>query len=161
MSDGAPHARLFLDTGVIIAGCLQRWGTAKVVLTLCMDRHWYTVVLAADVEREVHGVLARTSAALRVEQIRVLEADITGWLARVRVERWPGPASQDVEWLLPQVLPVLRHINDLRVVVTAMQARPDWVISSNRTHWSAELGTRIGLRIVTPWEFVRRLIPPP
>jgi hypothetical protein len=33
MSGAAPRVRLFLYTGVIVAGCLQRWGMAKVVLT--------------------------------------------------------------------------------------------------------------------------------
>jgi hypothetical protein len=152
--------RLFLDTGVIVAGCLQRWGAAKMVLMLCTHRPQYTVVLAADVERELRGILARQSATLGTAGAQALEAVMAGWLARVRLERWPGPTVQEVEQLLPRVLPVLRHINDLRAVVTAIQAQPDWVISSNRAHWNAESGRRVGLRIISPQAFVQRLAPP-
>jgi hypothetical protein len=53
---------------------------------------------------------------------------------------------------------VLRHVNDLPVVVAAMAARPDWVISENETHWNARVAERTGLRIVTPHSFLRELI---
>jgi hypothetical protein len=118
------------------------------------------VVLAADVARELHGILTRRVDALGAAQAHLLEADMAGWLARVRVERWPGPTAEEVERLLPRVLPVLRHITDLRPVVTAIQAQPDWVISGHRVHWSAELGRYVGLRILSPQEFVQRLAPP-
>ncbi|MGI8916610.1 MAG: PIN domain-containing protein [Chloroflexota bacterium] len=126
----------------------------------CTDRQQYTVVLVADIERELAGILHRTGEALPARERSSLEADLAGWLRRVRIERWPGPTMEEVESSLPTVLPVLRHINDLRPVVTALQAQPDWVISGNRDHWSADLAQRTGLRIVTPREFLRRLAPP-
>ena len=152
--------RLFLDTGIIIAGLFQRWGAAKVVLTLCTWRQRYTVVLAADIERELHGVLNRQGGALTAADRRTLEADLAGWMRRVHLERVPVPSAEAVEHYLPTVLPVLRHINDLRPVISAIQARPDWVVSANRDHWNEALALRTGLRIVTPQEFVRRLVPP-
>ena len=125
-----------------------------------MHRQQYTVVLAEDVERELRRVLARKSAVLASDAAHALEADVTAWLGRVHVERWPKPSEEDIERFLPTVLPVLRHINDLRPVVTAIQARPDWVISSNRAHWNKDLAARTDLRIVTPQEFVQGLTPP-
>ena len=130
MSVAAARLRLFLDTGVIVAGLFQRWGAAKVVLTLCTVRQRYTVVLAAEVVRERQGVLSRQGGALAPADRRTLEADLAGWLGRVRVERVPAPSAEDVLSYPPTVLPVLRHINDLRPVISAIQARPDWVVSS-------------------------------
>jgi hypothetical protein len=60
---------------------------------------------------------------------------------------------------------VLRHLNDLPVVVSAVEARPDWVIAENVAHWNAALATRTGLAIVTPRQFLRQVVlpggPPP
>ena len=58
------------------------------------------------------------------------------------------------------ILPVLRHESDLVAVVTAMQARPDFVISANVAHWNEALAARTRLRILTPYEFLGRLSPP-
>jgi hypothetical protein len=85
-SEGA-HWRLFLDTGVIIAGCTLPWGAAKAVLILATQRRRFTVVMAEPVERELSRVLAR-------REVAVSEA-IAGWLRLARQERWrwPGPRS--------------------------------------------------------------------
>lgn len=155
------RTRLFLDTGVIVAGCIQHWGAAKVVLTLCTYRKQYMAVIAEDVERELHHAIARKSYALTADAAHVLEVDVSGWLERVQIERWPQPTIEAVRQLAPIVLPALRHVNDLRPVITAIQAQPDWVISGNRAHWNDDVAARTGLRIVTPQEFVGRLLPPP
>ena len=65
----------------------------------------------------------------------------------------------DVERHAPALMPVLRHLNDLPAVVSALQARPDWVISANREHWNDDVAARTGLRIVTPQHFLTRLRP--
>jgi hypothetical protein len=50
-------------------------------------------------------------------------------------------------------------MNDLPVVVSALHARPDWVISSNRVHWNDQLARSTGLRILSPSEFLSQLSP--
>ncbi len=60
--EGTPW-RLFLDTGVIIAGCTQPWGASKAVPTLATQRQRFTVVLAEAVQRELDRVLARRDTA--------------------------------------------------------------------------------------------------
>ena len=145
--------RIFLDTGVIIAGCTQPWGAAKGVLILTTQRQRFTVILAEAVQRELARVLARREAA-------AAEA-VTGWLRRVRQEHWPLPSPEDIMRAAPVLLPALRHENDLGAVVTAVQARPDFVISANTAHWNAELAARTGLRIVSPQAFLAGLAPTP
>jgi hypothetical protein len=56
-------------------------------------------------------------------------------------------------------MPALRHLNDLPAVVAAMEARPDWVISTNRAHWNDDLAARSGLRIAAPQDFLLALSP--
>ncbi len=62
-------------------------------------------------------------------------------------------------WLPPTLMPALRHENDLAAVVTAMRARPDFVISANTAHWNAELAARTELRIVSLQAFLAGLAP--
>lgn len=114
---------------------------------LCTYRQRYTVVLASDVEPELHGVLARKGQRLSL-----------AWTGSLGAH--PGPTIAEVERRLPNLLPVLKHVNDLRPLIAATQARPDWVISSNNEHWNDAVALRTGLRIVTPQDFVQRLTLP-
>lgn len=152
-------ARLFFDSGVIIEGCLGNWGTSKAVLILATMRGTYTVVLAEAVEREVQRNVARKTASLEAEQARDIARNVSGWFDRVRVERFPLPTADDIRAHAPNILPALRHVNDLPAVVTALQARPDWVLSTNTEHWNAHVAARTGLRIATPWAFLQQLRP--
>jgi len=49
----------------------------------------------------------------------------------------------------------IRHRNDVPVLVTAIKARPDWLVTANTEHFSPEVAARTGLRIVAPSEFLR------
>lgn len=157
--DAARPLRLFLDTGVIIEGCVGRWGAAKAVLILATERRLYTVVLAEAVEQELRRNIALTLTAAADDVRDAVAAQVDGWRRRVRVEHQSLPDAAVVESFAPTLMPVLRHRNDLPAVVSAVEARPDWVISSNTEHWSEPLAARTGLRIVTPHEFLRRLRP--
>ena len=42
---------------------------------------------------------------------------LTGWLARVRLERRAAPTAAEIRAHMPALLPVLRHANDLPVAV--------------------------------------------
>jgi len=47
---------------------------------------------------------------------------------------------------------VLRHVNDVPVVVSAIAAQPDY-------HWGPALAMRTNLRIRTPRQFLEALVP--
>jgi hypothetical protein len=147
---------------VVIDGAAREWGwgASRVVLTLCTQRDRITVVWAQVVEDELQAHLARLAARQSVEAIQPIVASVEGWLARVRVERWPRPTPEVLHEAAPEILPALRHVKDLAPVVSAMQARADWTISGNARHWSAALAARTGLRIVTPQAFLRQLVLP-
>lgn len=159
MSAPTQPQRLFLDTGVIVAGCFLPWGASKAVLILATLRANFTVVLAEAVEQELQRVIARQGAALSAEATKRVAENVSGWLERIRIERHPLPTTEEIRTYLPLVLPVLRHGNDLAPVITAIQAKPDWVISANTAHWNDSLAARTGLRIVTPRAFLAQFRP--
>ncbi len=51
-------------------------------------------------------------------------------------------------------LPAPHHAADLPILVSAILARPNWVMSSNDRHWNPDVARRTGPRIVTPLEFL-------
>jgi hypothetical protein len=87
----------------------------------------------------------------------LLLASFEGWLTRVELERLSPPTPDEVYGQLGLILPALRHTNDLEAVVSAMQARPDWVISTNTDHWGPPLAARTGLRTGTPMAFLEEM----
>lgn len=158
MPGGPVPQRLFLDAGVLIQAFVAEWGAPKALLVFATVRESFTIILARQIEREVRRAFARRGASaqpserLAVEQRLV--ASFEGWLARVTLERLAAPAPDTVYGQLGVILPALRHTNDLEAVVSAMQARPDWVISTNTDHWGPALAARTGLRIGTPLAFL-------
>lgn len=154
MANRAAPARLFLDTGVMIEGCTSRWGASKAVLIHATQRDIYTVILAEAVERELQRNVGHSTGTTGTTA-----AELTGWMRRIRLERWPTPPVETIRRHAPILVPALRHLNDLPAAVIAIQAQPDWVISANSEHWGQALAQRTGLRIVTPQEFIGRLRP--
>ena len=147
--------RIFLDTGVLLDGCISAWSASKAVLILATHLPQITIVLADAVHQEAQRALARKAAISATADV---EAAYAGWLARVRLERWPRPTEQEIARLAPAILPVLRHVNDLPVVVSAVAAQPDYVLSTNVAHWGPALAVRTNLRIQTPHQFLEALV---
>lgn len=129
------------------------------MLILATLREHFTVVLAEAIAREVQRSIARKTAPLDPAAAQAITQGVSGWLDRVRIERYPLPSPDEIRRHAPTILPALRHVNDLPAVVTAMQAQPDWVLSTNTEHWNERLGERTGLRIATPSIFLRQLRP--
>jgi hypothetical protein len=146
--------RLFLDSGVIIESCFTPWGSAKGVLILATLRARFTVVLSEVIAREIDRTLQGRAADRSIHGAADVREGYLGWLSRVHVEQWPLPPAEQIAVQLPRVLPALRHRNDLEAAISALEAQPDWVISSNQAHWGPALAQRTGLRIATPLQFL-------
>lgn len=158
MQSSSETLRVFLDSGVILEGCYSLWGASKGVLILAAQRRRdIRIVLAEAVEREVRRDLTLALAKLPPERASVIVSSFEGWLSRVQIERHPMPSEDEILAHYAQVMPVLRHANDIPAVITAILARPDWVLSTNTRHWNAELAARTRLRIATPQHFLAQL----
>jgi hypothetical protein len=135
-------------------------GASKAVLIHAVERDRFTIVLADAVRDEIDDFLTGLAADVPPDELARVTGHVQGWFGRIRLERWPTPSPEALRDALPRVLPALRHLNDLPAVVTAIQARPDWVIAENEAHWNERLATVTGLRIATPRRFLRQLSPP-
>jgi hypothetical protein len=71
----------------------------------------------------------------------------------LRPERIPFPSPQDILFYRP----VIRHGPDVAILASAVRAAPDWFVTTNTRHFTAEVGRRTGLRIVTPGQLIQRI----
>lgn len=146
---------VFLDSGVIIDGCCSEWSSSKALLILTTQHPTqFEVLLAQVVDAEVRAAMIRK---LRQPGARDVVAAYDGWRASVRMRYWPLPSRVTLARHSPAVLPALRHVNDLSAAVSAIEAQPDWVLSTNYVHWGAALAGVTGLRVAHPWEFLEYL----
>jgi hypothetical protein len=128
-------------------------------LILATLRANWTIVLADAVAYEVERAIANRLQS-QSEGSQAVAAAYKGWLMRVRHERHALPTETEERAYFSSIMPVLRRRNDLDAVITAIKAKPNWVLSTNTAHWSPALAARTGLRTATPGDFLQQLVPP-
>ena len=144
--------RLFLDSNVLAGGILAPWGLDKAVLSLCAARIC-RLVLAEVVKQEVEAALLERAASFGEEAAgRILE----DYLVLVRLAR-PEIVRPPSEARVMRSRALIRHEADVPVLLSALDALPDWLLTHNRAHFSAAVARRTRLRIATPAEFLRTL----
>lgn len=147
-----PRLRLFLDSNVILGGIVAQWGLDKAVLSLCAARI-ARLVLAEVVRDEVEENLRLHASSFRTVKSNQLIDDFH------RLIDFAGPELilyPDTD-LVRANRSLIRHEADVPVLVSAIAAKPDWLLSNNSKHFTEAVAKRTGLRIATPNQFFRTL----
>jgi predicted nucleic acid-binding protein len=129
-----------LDSNVLLGGIVAEWGLDKAILSLCAAKI-ARLVLAEAVRDEVEENLlihAQRLPALKADQLieayrRLIEATVR--------------RGRDL----------IRHEPDVPVLLSAVAAQPDWLLSHNTKHFTQAVAQRTALRIATPIQFFRTL----
>jgi predicted nucleic acid-binding protein len=144
--------RLFLDSNVLTGGILSAWGLDKAVLSLC-SAGICRMVLSEYVREEVEENLLARSAALHLDEAAQVIDDYLKLIKLARAELVPLPSRQEVA----QSRRLIAHDADVPVLLSAMRAKPDWLITNNIKHFTPQVARRTGLRIETPGGFFQQL----
>ena len=140
--------RVFLDSGVLLEGLLAPWSASRAVLVLSR-RRVFKIVLAKYVQGEVEDNLLELLASdtrLGSEIINVY-----GTLLRLlNPEYVPLPSKPEVD----RHRHLIRHQADVPVLVSALNASPDWFLTTNTRHFNKQVVLRTQLRISTPQDFI-------
>jgi predicted nucleic acid-binding protein len=134
-----PAARLFLDSRALVAGAASETGAARALLVLAEAGH-IAIVVSEQVITESERVLARKlPGALPAFRPLLLTARLT-------IVRDPEPEEVAAHEGL------IAHAADLPVLVAAMQANVDYLVTFNRRHFLDDPGVaaRSGMRIGSP-----------
>jgi predicted nucleic acid-binding protein len=148
MNPEAIRPRVFPDSNVLIEGLFAPWSASRAILILARARVCQ-LVLSPYVEAEVERALLNRLARDPVEGSRLID-DYALALTLLA----PEPLARITREEMEAHRAFIRHIHDVPVLVTALKARPDWFVTSNTAHFTAEVAARTGLRIVTPREFL-------
>ena len=152
MSQERRRIRIFLDSNVLTGGLVARWGLDRAVLSMCAARVCQ-LVLAEAVREEVETNLLRHIADLSEgDQDQILD-DYHGLIELASPQIVPYPREEDV--LASRRL--IAHASDVPVLLSAIESKPDWLLTHNLKHFTQEVASRTGLRITTPIEFFRTL----
>jgi predicted nucleic acid-binding protein len=144
--------RLFLDSNVLTAGVVSEWGLDKAVLSLCAARVC-KLVLAEVVREEVEFNLL-----LHAERLPASEADrLLDDYRRLLTLTAPESVSYPSRDQVISNRHLIRHAADVPVLLSAITARPDWVLTHNTRHFTKTVAEPTSLRIATPGEFFRTL----
>jgi predicted nucleic acid-binding protein len=143
---------LFLDSNVLTSGIVSHWGLDKAVLSLCAARIC-RLVLAEAVREEVEENLLFHAQHLSSSEADELIEDYRGLIQLTKPESIPHP---NADWVNAN-RHLIRHASDVPVLLSAMAAKPDWLLSHNTKHFTQAVARRTGLRIATPVEFFKTL----
>ena len=152
MSKRAGRVRLFLDSNVLTGGIIARWGLDKAVLSLCAARVCQ-LVLAEAVRDEVEENLLIHADKLDKTAAATLLEDYAYLVELTQPEVVPYPSKSEV--LASRH--IIRHEADVPVLLSAIKANPDWLLTHNTKHFTPAVARRTGLRIATPADFFRAI----
>jgi predicted nucleic acid-binding protein len=145
--------RLFTDSNVVTAGVLSAWGLDKAILSLCAAGIC-KLILADAVRAEVEQNLLLHAQGLSDHAAARLLEDYDHTLRLCAPEAVPFPHPSRIA----ANRHLIRHAADVPILLSALDSRPDWVLTNNVKHFTPEVAARSGLRIATPAEFFRRVV---
>ena len=134
---------LFLDSSALIAGIISAQGephlAGRVLLLLSESGH-ITITISEQVLAETERAIARKVPRALNDLRQVVQA------SKVLIVR--DPSSQDVA----AHLGIITHPADVPIVLAAMHASVDYLVTLNQKHFIAdpEVARKSGLRIGTP-----------
>jgi hypothetical protein len=134
---------------------VARWGLDKAILSLCAA-HTCKMVLAEIVREEVERNLLKKVFAVGHDRHFAdhLLADYDKFIQLAKLEIIPFPDPQ----LVLASRHLIRHAADVPVLVSAIEAKPDWLITNNTEHFTQDVAHKTGLRITTASGFFRNLV---
>ncbi len=132
-------AKLFLDSSALFAGIISSTGAARALLLLA-ESDQVTISLSEQVVTETERAMAR-----KVPQAL---ADLRAAILASKAQIVQDPAAEKVQ----ENLHLISHPADVPILLAAMNAKVDYLVTHNRVHFIDDPGVAVkaNLRIGTP-----------
>ena len=134
-----PEINLFLDSSALFAGIVSASGAARALLLLA-ESGLITVTISEQVVTETERAITRkVPSAINDLRQAILES-------KARIVRDPSPEDVTAHSKL------ISHPADVPILLAAMQAKVDYLVTLNRKHFidDPNVAQGSGLRIGTP-----------
>jgi predicted nucleic acid-binding protein len=134
-----PSAELFLDSSALVAGIISPNGGARALLLLA-EIGLISIVVSVQVVAETERALARKAP----EALAYFRQALKLVVDRIRRDLRPQEVRRHQD--------IIQHKTDVPIVVAAMKAGVDYLVTHNRRHFIDEprVAERSGLNIGTP-----------
>lgn len=139
-----PGINIFMDSSALFAGIISSSGAARALLLLGESDH-IKVTISEQVVTETERAIAR-KVPLAINDLR--EAILA---SKARILRDPSPDEVIAHSKL------ISHSADVPILLAAMQAEVDYLVTLNRKHFidDPDVAQGSGLRIGTPGDALR------
>jgi predicted nucleic acid-binding protein len=127
----ANNPKLLLDSNILTDGLFSRFGLSKAVLALCASKTC-RLVLSEWVKIEVERNILKKVGVIEEAEVEQLIEDYQGFLKLARPIKIP--LAEESRVFANRSL--IRHFADVPVVLAAMDAQADWLITRNRQHFT-------------------------
>jgi predicted nucleic acid-binding protein len=148
VSETVSTIRVFIDSNVLVEGLFAPWSLSRAILILSRSGV-FRIILSPYVEIEVERALLKRLAANPEEGSRLID-EYDRALQLLSPERIAKVTRDEIV----ANRSLIKHGNDVPVLSTAINAKPDYLITANTEHFNETVAQRTGLRIVTPQEFL-------
>jgi hypothetical protein len=138
--------------GFLMGGIVSSWGLDKATLSLCAAKVC-RLVLAEVVRDEVEENLLFHARRLQSIDADQLIEDYRRLIKLTNPELVPYPAKDAVR----SSRDLIRHEADVPVLLSAIESKPDWLLTHNTKHFTKAVAKRTSLRMATPAGFFRAL----
>jgi predicted nucleic acid-binding protein len=145
--------RPFLDSNIFVDAFKSKFGLSKAIISLAWTNLVRLVVGEVTLE-EVQDELLRYAEKLSANEANELLEDWTEFMKRASPEVIPQASKDDIA----RNRHLIRHLSDVPVLLAAITAQPDWLLTRNRNHFTDEVAEACGIRIADPEEWFAHLI---
>jgi predicted nucleic acid-binding protein len=134
-----PEINLFLDSSALMAGMVSEKGAWRALLLLA-ESGLIAVTISEQVLTETERAIARKAPKALGDLRQAILA------SKARIVRDPSPEDVGAH------LNLISHVADVPIVLAAMQAKVDYLVTLNRKHFmdDPDVALQAGLRIGTP-----------
>jgi predicted nucleic acid-binding protein len=149
---GQGRIRLFLDSNVLLGGIVSPWGLDKATLSLCAARVCRLVLAEVVCDEVEENLLFHAGRLPSIDADQLIE-DYRRLIKLTNPELVPYPDKE----LVRSSRHLIRHQADVPVLLSAVESKPDWLLTHNTKHFTKAVAQRTSLRIATPAGFFRAL----
>lgn len=125
----------------------------KAVLALCAARTC-RLVLCKSIKTKVERNILKKVGIIEEAEVEQIIENYQGFLKLARPIKIP--LAEESRVIANRSL--IRHFADVSVVLAAMDATADLIITRNREHFTDEVSRKIDIKIASPGEFFKAII---
>ena len=143
----------FVDCNILIEGFLRPLHPAQGVIIMAANKR-LDLITCEKVIQDIEDVIIEE--AENKNSYQVVEA----WTAlrkHTRLKVMPDPPAQLVEETYKKYLGIMRHIDDIPVLASAIELGPDLILSDNTEHFNDRVSERCGIPIWSSVQFLETL----